>query len=202
MSLQASEFGGVRPSASDIRRHVENLRDKAVEKSHTAYFRVKRVRCESRDSRGRHSRSFDKLPSSGSGLDRDQPDETGGDCSTAKRHPDNPSSQTLYRTLETNSGRRDGQPTPRSEKLHNHPASKDHDDRLPSSSKSIAAKSNKDDNMKLRPIPRQSYSDDFFSPEGDDEYDPDVERAKEERREAQSDRRRQRALLDVQRSGT
>jgi hypothetical protein len=58
------------------------------------------------------------------------------------------------------------------------------------------------DDMRLSPISRPNYQgDDSVHLDDDDEYDPVVEEAAEQRREIQREGRRQRAMLSIQPAG-
>ena len=101
---QASDFGEVRPSASDIRRHVENLRDRAVEKGYGEHFSIKRVRSRSVNSQKRDSKFLDRPSRCGSSIDDaldlkqedDLEDCTTLDIAKSPKGPPKCSSQEVY----------------------------------------------------------------------------------------------------------
>lgn len=87
---QASEFGEVWPSASGMKRHVQNLRDKAVDQVYGRFFRIRRLKSGSIRSHSHHNQGLETSSSSqtafksGIGLKKEQEEDGNNleDCNT------------------------------------------------------------------------------------------------------------------------
>lgn len=193
---------------------MENIRNKAVEKGHVEYFGVKKVRPRSSSSPNRHPEGLHKPRGSGSTVDKamDFKQEShndlvgsntlGAGLSTASvsQHLPNVSSQKRDSSLKPVSSRRRGQQHQCSDVSERNGPPEDDNDSLPELETIIEPKDW--DNMELRPIPRLHYQNDgVIDSEHDIDYDPLVERAAEERRDEQRERRRQGATFFVPTSG-
>ena len=202
----APEFGDDRPAASDIKRRLENLRDTALDKRHVQNFSIKRFRSDSTKSQRSQHRVSDATAkcSSASPSAVVLKQEELSDCVVEDTLMPAPSaagtlriesrrtSNKTYPNPNTSSRRRKIQRPHLPQRGHT-PA--DDNDDLPELETIIETKDKGKDMMKLRSMPKPEYQNDGVTYHDDDtEYDPVAERAEQDRKQAQKERQRQRAI--------
>lgn len=199
--LPAVDFGEVRPSASDVRRHVKYMRDTSMEKGYTRYFRVRKLKFKSRRMRTRYS-SSDDADASMHREKENEPDTKDSDMLNATKrasgHPPNTSIREALHVPKDLSSEGETE-----EAIALDLTQYDSDD-LPEVSTIIAGKDKhtEKDDVKLRSISRPSFEGhDVLDQDDDDSYDPAVERAAEESRQEQRKRRGERATSVLQQKG-
>jgi hypothetical protein len=191
---QASEFGEVRPSVSEIERHVQNLRDKAVDQGYGRYFRIRRLKFGSTRSHSHHNQGLETSSSSqsafnsGTGLKEEQ-EEDGNNLEDGNTLVVDQSTTETSKNHRNTSSQTDS------------PNSNIGPNELPELEASTGAKDN--DHMQLRSISRSNYQGyDAGTHHNEDEYDPVVERVSQEWKEVQREHRRQRAMSAIQPQAT
>jgi hypothetical protein len=204
----ATEFGIERPSPTEIKRHLENLLDKALEKGHVQPFRIKKLRAGSIYQQTGVSQALDHERSATimeDGARLKCEDENGNDVwddfdsstPTGVRQKDptrlGGSSNTNYPTPSSIS--RGNWPGPQPES-HDHAGNESpttDDSESLQSVQDIVARG-KQPKVALRTMPRPNYEGDILAEqENDSEYDPAAEKVEEERKLARRERMRQRA---------